>query len=99
MNFYEESLKTAFISSAGVGVRDRGDGAIEITTAFGWELALPIDAAKAVREFLQHEPAQAPPAPTAIVSARSAGKTQELVNQILAQANERGIRVEVVYPQ
>lgn len=99
MNFYEESLKTAFISSAGVGVRDRGDGAIEITTAFGWALALPIEAANAVREFLQYQPAQVPPAPTAIVSARSAGKTQALVDQILAQANERGIRVEVVYPQ
>lgn len=99
MNYYEESLKTAFISSAGVGVRDRGDGAIEITTAFGWALALPADAANPVREFLKNEPNQKASTPTVIVSARSAGKTQALVDQILAQANERGIRVEVVYPQ
>lgn len=31
--------------------------------------------------------------------ARAAGKTQALIESLLAQANERGIRVEVVYPQ
>lgn len=99
MNAYEESLRTAFVSSTGVGVRDRGDGAIEITTAFGWALALPTDAANAVREFVKNEPDQTASTPTARVSARSAGKTQALVDQILSQANDRGIRVEVICPQ
>lgn len=38
--------------------------------------------------------------PTAILfSARQGGKSQALIDSMLAQANERGIRVEVVYPQ
>lgn len=99
MNAYEESFRDAFKSSTGIGVRNRDDGAIEITTIFGWALALPTDAADAVREFLGHETAHPYPAPTVSVSARTSGKTQALVDRILATANERGIRVEIVYPQ
>ena len=32
-------------------------------------------------------------------AARRSGKSQALIDSMLAQANERGIRVEVVYPQ
>lgn len=38
-------------------------------------------------------------APTIQFSARRIGKSQALIDSMLAQANERGIRVEVVYPQ
>lgn len=38
--------------------------------------------------------------PTDILfSARQGGKSQALIDSMLTQANERGIRVEVVYPQ
>lgn len=37
--------------------------------------------------------------PTVHFMARRGGKSQALIDQMLAQANERGIRVEVVYPQ
>ena len=43
-------------------------------------------------------PAQTEP-PTIQFSARRIGKSQALIDSMLAQANERGIRVEVVYPQ
>lgn len=38
-------------------------------------------------------------APTVQLMARKGGKTQALIDSLLGQANERGIRVEVVYPQ
>lgn len=38
-------------------------------------------------------------APTLHFAARQGGKSQALIDQMLAQANERGIRVEVVYLQ
>lgn len=44
----------------------------------------------------QSEPTDAP---TAQLLARKGGKTQALIDSMLAQANERGIRVEIVYPQ
>lgn len=34
-----------------------------------------------------------------LYASRGAGKTQTLIESLLAQANERGIHVEVVYPQ
>src|SRR5690606_18321612 len=40
-----------------------------------------------------------PNAPTVRLMARKGGKTQALIDSMLAQANERGIRVEVVHPQ
>lgn len=46
---------TDFVASNGVGVRYREDGAIEVTTVFGWALAMPTTAADAVREFLDSE--------------------------------------------
>jgi len=38
-------------------------------------------------------------APIVHLMARRGGKTQAMIKALLAQANERGIRVEVVYPQ
>jgi len=38
--------------------------------------------------------------PTSVqLAARGSGKTHQMIDALLAQANERGIRVEVVYPQ
>lgn len=39
------------------------------------------------------------PTQTRLFAGRSHGKTQALIESLLAQANERGIRVEIVYPQ
>lgn len=44
-----------FVASNGVGVRYRENGDIEVTTVFGWALALPENAASAVLEFLKSE--------------------------------------------
>lgn len=44
-----------FVASNGVGVRYRKNGDIEVTTVFGWALALPGNAASAVVEFLRSE--------------------------------------------
>ena len=44
-----------FVASNGVGVRYRKNGDIEVTTVFGWALALPKAAASAVAEFLRSE--------------------------------------------
>lgn len=44
-----------FVASNGVGVRYRENGDIEVTTVFGWALALPENAASAVREFFSSE--------------------------------------------
>lgn len=44
-----------FVASNGVGVRYRENGDIEVTTVFGWALALPENAASAVVEFLKSE--------------------------------------------
>lgn len=44
-----------FVASNGVGVRYRENGDIEVTTLFGWALAMPRDAASAVLEFLSDE--------------------------------------------
>lgn len=55
----------------------------------GWD-------AHAARRVAQGEPSDTP---TMQVVARRGGKSQALIESLLAQANERGIRVEVVYPQ
>ena len=45
-----------------------------------------------------HRPAQTKPTDIQFAARRS-GKSQALIDSMLAQANEHGIRVEVVYPQ
>ncbi|WP_404474817.1 hypothetical protein [Microbacterium aerolatum] len=65
------------------------DAATEVTP----ELEVEGDAPSGVA---QGEPSDAP---TVHFMARQGGKSQALVDQMLAQANERGVRVEVVYPQ
>lgn len=56
------------------------------------------------REWLRvlaRRPVQVEPtdAPTVQFMARKGGKVQALIDSLLAQANERGIHIEVVYPQ
>lgn len=46
---------TEFVASNGVGVRYREDGSIEVSTLFGWALAMPAPASSAVLEFLRSE--------------------------------------------
>lgn len=58
------------------------------------QLEVALEITEAV--LMQSEPSAAP---TVQFFARRAGKSQALIESMLEQANERGIRVEVVYPQ
>ncbi len=68
-----------------------------------YERAYAEPLADALRALLRHatalrRPVQGEPTPVRFV-ARQGGKTQAVIESMLAQANESGIRVEVVYPQ
>ncbi|WDH77899.1 hypothetical protein PTQ19_10235 [Microbacterium esteraromaticum] len=60
------------------------------------EFTLRLADVRVIGRETQAEPADPP---TVQLMARKGGKTQALIDSMLGQANERGIRVEVVYPQ
>lgn len=75
---------------------------VEEGGTYGSHIELDVHEARVIADTVLaagfRRPAQTEP--TAILfSARRSGKSQALIDSMLAQANERGIRVEVAYPQ